>query len=180
MQKSVLSQDECFFVAGENGCGVGGVLGAVYVAYLTPDYRLVNAYPIRTIPGEDLDVVVSRDMECRPSRGQRSLAVTGLAAELLHIAITGRVLGDRPEDASPGVARLARDVLAASIGQGAGFAAADVAVRAWGDFIRPWFGCVVLDSEGRILMDDPRYVERLEVPLFVEGEYDERWLFAAG
>ena len=168
MQRSVLSKNECFFVADEDGCGVGGVLGAVYVAYLTYDYQLIDAYPIRFFPGEDLDVVVARDMGCRSWRG-RSLAVTGLAAELLHIAITGRVLDDGPEDASPVVARLARDALAAKAAQGAGFAAAEAAVRAWGNFVRPWFGCVALD-EGWIVVDDPRYAEQLELP---EGEYDE-------
>ncbi len=157
------------------------VLDAVYVAYLTCDYRLIDAYPIRFLPSRDLDAMLSMDMGSRTGMGRQSVAVSGLAAELLFIAVSGRMLDVTPKDADPDVAWQARRALGLRVGECVDFAAAYAAVSAWGDFIKPWFGCVALDSEGGILVDDPRYDERVDIPIYAEGLEDEYgWLFRGG
>lgn len=157
------------------------VVDIVYVAYLTCDHRLIDVYSIRFFPGDDLDVMVSKDMESCTGMGRQSVAVTGLAAELLFIAVSGRMLDVTPKDADPDVAWQARRALGLRVGKSVDFAAAYAAVAVWGDFIKPWFGCVALDDEGGILVDDPRYDERIDLPIYKEGLEDEYgWLFRGG
>lgn len=134
---------------------------AVYVAYLTPDCEIVNVYPIRLLTHQCPANVIARDAR---SQNQLCQVLVGLPAELLHIAITGRLLDDYPSAADPHMARLARMMLADNID----FPNCAVAYRAavrFGDFIKPWWGMWKLDQDRTIIVDDPVYDETLDLPL---------------
>lgn len=156
-----------FFLAGSAGEGTGHCLSAVYVAYLTPDDELIDAYPIALVPGTDVEALIAADVATKPPGCQ---VLVGIPAELLHVAITGRRLDDAPEDARPWLGWAARQTLADNIDL-PDCAAAYAATVRFGDFIRPWYGTVALDETGRLILDDPRYDEVLDIPLLTEYDF---------
>ena len=83
------------------------------------------------------------------------------------IAITGRLLGDAPQAASPELALTARRILAAGARWRWDFDCAYAATVVFGDYIRPWFGVVRLNEDGGLVLNDPAYGERLDIPLDV-------------
>lgn len=136
----------------------------VYVAYLTPGYRLLNVYGIQLMMGEDPIAAVARDAQSQKWLCQ---VIVGEAAELLFVAIAGRLSWESVRAANPLRALQARSVLSFGIDREPGFSEAYAAAALWGDFIYPWFGAVALDEDGRLLLDLPEYNETVDLPMVV-------------
>jgi hypothetical protein len=138
-------------------------LGWVAVAYLDEAGGLVACHGIRIWAGENPLLAVAADAECR----EYAEVLVGRAAELLHIAVTGRLVGELPDVAGAWSARRAREALACNLDR-VGFAEAYGAVALWGDFIVPWYGVCRLDERGRPLLDLSEYTMRLDIPIVEE------------
>lgn len=145
----------------------------VFIAYLDRECNLLDVYASTVFAGADVVAVVAREARWRwnltsPVGGMCQVLV-GPAAELLYIAIAGRLLEAGPEDAMPGRAAIARAILAANLDR-PGFSEAYAAVAHWGDFIMPWYGTLALDDCGRLLLDLEEYGDRIDIPMTVGVE----------
>ena len=148
------------------------------MAYLRADCSLRVVYRVRCMPGEDPLLAVASDVAS--SRRPFERVLIGRAAELLHVAVTGRIGDCSPEDAGVWVARRARELLAQGL-ETPGFAEAYAAVADFGDFIRPFYGVTLFDEDGRIVLDDARLGTEIDLPMvvgerLVSSERDG-WLF---
>jgi hypothetical protein len=135
----------------------------VAVAYLAADGSLVACHGIALMPGENALLAVAADA----ANYEFAEVLTGRAAELLHIAVTGRFLGEPAERSGGWVARRARECLADGLDD-LDFAAAYGAVALFGDFIMPFLGVTKLDVRGRPLMDLTEYSTRVDIPICEE------------
>ena len=136
----------------------------VYVAYLDAECRLLNVYGMQLMTAEDPVAAVARDAQSQKWMCQ---VLVGEAAELLLLAVAGRLSWEPVSAANPLRALQARSVLAFGIDREPGFREAYAAVAQWGDFIYPWFGAVALDVDGRLLLDLVEYDEMVDLPMVV-------------
>lgn len=140
-------------------------LRKVYVAYVDRDDELIDCYVVSLMPGEDPVDAVARDARSRPA--EMCQVVVGEAAELLHLAIAGRMSGEDVRLACCQRAVVARGILAYADRED--FAVCYAAAARFGDWIRPWWGMTLLDERGRIVLDAVEYGERVDLPLGVVG-----------
>lgn len=156
--------------------GVSGMMQAiraVYVAYLDEECGLIRAYPLRLMPGEDMEVAVAADARAQCGCCQ---VIVGPAAELLYVAVSGRLLDMDVAEAAPRRAAIARAILASNL-EAPGFSEAYAAAVGFGDWIEPWYGLVALD-QGELLSDLECYRERIDLPLTLgvrDGEMSGVW-----
>lgn len=136
----------------------------VYVAYLDAECRLLNVYGLQLMTAEDPIAAVGRDAQSQKGLCQ---VIVGQAAELLLLAVSGRLSWEPIKAANPLRALQARSILAFGIDREPGFAEVYAAVAQWGDFICPWYGAVALDERGRLLLDLPEYEEMVDLPMVV-------------
>lgn len=136
----------------------------VYLAYLDAECRLWNVYGLQLMTAEDPIAAVVRDAE---SQKELCQVIVGQAAELLMLAIAGRLSWEPVEAANPLRALQARSILAFGIDREPGFAEAYAAVAQWGDFICPWYGAVALDERGGLLLGLAEYDEIVDLPMVV-------------
>ena len=134
----------------------------VYVAYLDRECCLLNVYGLQLMTGECPIAAVARDAQSQKVMCQ---VLVGEAAELLLLAIAGRLSWESVKAANPLRALQARSILAFGIEREPGFADAYAAVAQWGDYISPWFGATALDENGGLLLELPECAERVDVPM---------------
>ena len=154
---------EILVVAG--GSGLDLRYGSrVYAAYLDRECRLLRVYGIEMMNGEDSIAAVARDAR---EQNEVCQVIVGPAAELLFLAVTGRLASERVTAANPLRSLQARSILAFGVDREPGCAEAYAAVADWGDHIKPWYGAVALDARGRLLLDLPEYDECVDLPMVV-------------
>lgn len=105
---------------------------------------------------------VNREAQQLLDKGNSVEAImVGRSASLLFTALTGRHPGICPDEAMTEQAHLARKTIRELAENDEGYALAQGAVEAFGEFIQPWLATTKLDEDGRIIRDDPCYETRI-------------------
>lgn len=81
-----------------------------------------------------------------------AVIIAGDRANLLYTAISGHGMAELPGQASTFKARLARSILAQDRQDPESILVNEV-IGQWGEYIRPWFGCHVIDEAGNRLFN---------------------------
>ena len=132
--------------------------GYHFFAAFDRDSRLVSVYGYQHFFGElpqtRVSAVMRADREAKP---EIVYQVAGPIANLLYVAVTGRLRGDDPLAACAETALRARRCL--DLVPGWWGELCRKALEQFGPYYQPWWGVVKL-AEGFVVLDDPDYGRR--------------------
>lgn len=112
--------------------------------------------PVAVVSSETKRVLWCSVTGSLPVLVPQAVVICGKRAELLYTSISGHSMSETPDKSSPVKSRLARATLAAGRSDPESILINEV-IAQWGDYIRPWFGCHMIDSNGNIILDTEAY-----------------------
>ena len=148
--------------------------GYHFFAAFDRDSRLVSVYGYQhffgELPRDRVEAVQRADRAAKP---EIAYQIDGSVAQLLYVAVTGRLRGDDPETACAETALLARRCLAAVPGRWGELCCE--ALRQFGPWFQPWWGVVKLREGGFAVLDDPDYGRREPLSVVLEPVSVAQW-----